>query len=60
MQKIKKTKSEKSWDSNPGLQIQSQLCLPLDQGFEKNASKKQNLQTRFFKFVDFIQFLIMN
>ena len=25
------------WDLNPGLQIQSQLCLPLDQGLKKNA-----------------------
>ena len=26
-------------ESNPGLQIQSQLSLPLDQGFKKNAYK---------------------
>ena len=36
-------------DLNPGLRIQSQLCLPLDQGFEKNARKTQNLQTGFFE-----------
>ena len=34
-------------ESNLGLQIQSQLCLPLDQGFEKNAWKPQKFQIGF-------------
>ena len=49
-------KCEKKWkkkcslqDSNPDLPIQSQLCLPLDQGFMKIAWKYEKFLTRFFK-----------
>ena len=34
---------------NPDLPIQSQLCLPLDQGFMKNAWKCVKILTRVFK-----------
>ena len=35
-------------DLNPGLQIQSQLCLPLDQGFEKKCFKKPKFTDQVF------------
>ena len=35
-------------ESNPGLQIQSQLALPLDQGFEKNALKNPKFRDQVF------------
>ena len=35
-------------ESNPGLQIQSQLSLPLDQGFKKNAKKNLKFTDQVF------------
>ena len=37
-------------DLNPRLQIQSQLCLPLDQGFKKNAWKTKINRPGLLKF----------
>ena len=45
--KMEKVSSRR--DLNPDLPIQSQLCLPLDQGFMKIAWKYQKFLTRFFK-----------
>ena len=47
--KNKKKKMKKKIASSGILPIQSQLCLPLDQGFMKIAWKYQKFLTRFFK-----------
>ena len=39
-----------SQDSNPGLPIQSQVWLPLDQGFMKIAWKMKNFWPGFLKY----------
>ena len=48
-----------SGESNPGLQIQSQLCLPLDQGLKKKCLKIPKFTDQVFKNVDFSHFLII-
>ena len=50
----KKVKEKEKYNSslqdlNPDLPIQSQVCLPLDQGFMKIAKKNEKILTRFIK-----------
>ena len=50
--KIEKIIEKNNWslrDSNLGLQIQSQLCLPLDQGFMKIAWKYEKILDGIFR-----------
>ena len=56
--KMEKVSSRR--DLNPDLPIQSQLCLPLDQGFMKIAWKYQKFLTRFFRIYVLDVFFIIN